>query len=427
MAKDKLTDYSSTASDNLDVGGISVAEGMLPSGVNNAIREQMSHLADFAAGTTGVDVLKLQDDTDTNSIKLQAPASVTADTTFTLPDGDGASGQTMITDGAGTLSWAAPYGNRNLIINGAMQVAQRGTSVTGLTSSSTYHTVDRWQFNMGSIGTFSISQSTTAPSGFSNSLKLSCTTANASPAAGAYLQLIHKIEGQNLQHLKKGASDAESVTLSFWCRCSKTGDFVIELRDGANSRHIGSLVTISSADTWEYKTITFAGDTTGTLANDNTTGFELDIWLSAGTDFTSGTLPASWASSTNANRAAGVFNLAASTDDFYITGVQLEVGEQATPFEHRSYGDELARCQRYYQNYVDNKLYFNGTNEPSSEVGNGRLLPTQMRVSPTVGNKSTSSGSVGTYAANAQTIRYLNTGSHGGGGFNVGFDLDAEL
>ncbi|MFZ9077926.1 MAG: hypothetical protein ACO23H_05280 [Alphaproteobacteria bacterium] len=246
-------------------------------------------------------------------------------------------------------------GARNLIINGAMQVAARGTSVTGLTSSSTYHTVDRWQFNMGSIGTFSISQSTTAPSGFSNSLKLSCTTANASPAAGAYLQLIHKIEGQNLQHLKKGASDAESVTLSFFCRCSKTGDFVIELRDGANSRHIGSLVTISSADTWEYKTITFAGDTTGTLANDNTTGFELDVWLSAGTDFTSGTLPASWASSTNANRAVGVFNLAASTDDFYITGVQLEVGETATPFEHRSYGDELARCQRYYYQTKDNQ------------------------------------------------------------------------
>jgi len=240
-------------------------------------------------------------------------------------------------------------GARNLIINGSQIVAQRGISVTGLTSSSTYHTVDRWQFNMGSIGTFSISQSTTAPSGFSNSLKLSCTTANASPAAGAYLQLIHKIEGQNLQHLKKGASDAESVTLSFWCRCSKTGDFVIELRDGANNRHICSLVTISSADTWEYKTITFAGDTTGTLANDNTTGFELGIWLSAGTDFTSGTLPASWASSTNANRAVGVFNLAASTDDFYITGVQLELGSTATDFEHRSFGDELARCQRYFE------------------------------------------------------------------------------
>jgi hypothetical protein len=279
--------------------------------------------------------------------------------------------------------------NRNLIINGAMQVAQRGTSVTGLTSSSTYHTVDRWQFNMGSIGTFSISQSTTAPSGFSNSLKLSCTTANASPAAGAYLQLIHKIEGQNLQHLKKGVSDAESVTLSFWCRCSKTGDFVIELRDGANSRHIGSLVTISSADTWEYKTITFAGDTTGTLANDNTTGFELDIWLSAGTDFTSGTLPASWASSTNANRAAGVFNLAASTDDFYLTGLQLEVGEQATPFEHRSFSDELARCQRYYyaidQNTVGS-IYtaFVGTGYSGSQCNFQVSFPVQMRVSPTM-------------------------------------------
>lgn len=110
MAKDKLTQYDTTASNNTDVGGISVAEGMLPSGVNNAIREQMSHLADFAAGTSGVDVLKLQDDTDTNSIKLQAPASVTTTVTLTLPDGDGTTGQTIVTDGAGTLSWGSGGG-----------------------------------------------------------------------------------------------------------------------------------------------------------------------------------------------------------------------------------------------------------------------------------------------------------------------------
>ena len=124
MAKDKLTQYDATASNNTDVGGISVAEGMLPSGVNNAIREQMSHLADFAAGTSGVDVLKLQDDTDTNSIKLQAPSAVTADTTFTLPDGDGTDGQAILTDGAGTLNWGAV-----------------GDSLTGIqtfTSSGTY-------------------------------------------------------------------------------------------------------------------------------------------------------------------------------------------------------------------------------------------------------------------------------------------------
>jgi len=369
MAKDKLTDYDSVASSNLDVGGISVAEGMLPSGVNNAIREQMSHLADFAAGTSGVDVLKLQDDTDTNSIKLQAPASVTATTTFTLPDGDGASGQAMITDGAGTLSWAAPYGNRNLIINGAMAVSQRGTSTTSVTSTG-YHACDRFKFLYTDAGTWTVSQSTDAPDGFANSFKVECTTAKSSLASNSRLFILQALEGQNLQQLKKGTSAAESITLSFYVRTNKTGTYQVHVEDNDNIRIIGSTYTVSSANTWQKVTVTFAGDTTGALDNDNGDSFAVFFALVAGTDNSSGAVPTAWEAKTNADRGAGLnVNLADATSNYWqITGVQLELGDTATPFEHRSYSDELARCQWYYERRGGASYQALG----SGLVGNGR-------------------------------------------------------
>jgi len=385
MAKDKLTDYDSTASGNLDVGGISVAEGMLPSGVNNAIREQMSHLADFAAGTSGVDVLKLQDDTDTNSIKLQAPASVTATTTFTLPDGDGASGQAMITDGAGTLSWAAPYGNRNLIINGAMQVVQRGTSATGITGGG-FHTVDRLNNLLSSAGTWTFSQDTDVPSGqgFSYSNKRQCTTANASLGSGSYFVDYYSIEGQDLQQLAFGTSSAKSLTLSFWVKTNKTGTYQITFTTASASKSIGSSYTVNAANTWEKKTLTIVGDTASGIVNDNTVGLTIEMWYAAGTDFTSGTMPTAWGARVTADRAAALtVNLADSTSNYLnITGLQLEVGETATPFEHRSYGDELARCQRYFQSAQDSlwgwtfQGYTDRLNSVVPSIVSMRALPT---------------------------------------------------
>ena len=237
--------------------------------------------------------------------------------------------------------------NRNMIINGAMQVAQRETSVSSVTSGG-YKTVDRFGLTLNSSGTFTVSQSSTAPEGFANSLKFDCTTADASPD---YFIIEHKIEGQDLQQLKKGTSNAESVTLSFYVRSSKTGTYQVNLRDNDNSRQIGSTYAISSANTWERKEITFAGDTTGVFDNDNASSLEIEWWLAAGGTYNSGAVPTAWEAQSNGDRAAGLnVAIGASTsDDFYITGVQLEVGEQATPFEHRSYGDELTKCQRYYQ------------------------------------------------------------------------------
>jgi hypothetical protein len=241
---------------------------------------------------------------------------------------------------------------RNLIINGDMSIAQRGTSTSGLSSGATFGAVDRFRTYIVSGGTWTMSQDSDVPTGqgFAKSLKLDCTTANGSLSAGSLLQFQTPLEGQNLQMLKKGTSNAESVTWSFWVRSAKTGTYICEIRDVDNSRSISKSYTISSADTWEKKTITFDGDTTGTLGNDNGKSFELIWWLVGGTSYTSGTLQTSWGSQTDANRAVGVVNLADSTaNDWYITGVQLEVGTSASDFEFLPYDVTFQRCQRYYE------------------------------------------------------------------------------
>jgi len=277
--------------------------------------------------------------------------------------------------------------NRNKVINGSMQVAQRGTSTSSVTSSG-YHAADRFAADLNAVGTWTFSQSTTSPDEFANSFKLFCTGAKASPDAGTVLIVNQRVEGFNLQSLKKGTSAAESVTLSFWVRSSKTGTYIAELRDNDNSRAISKTYSISSANTWEHKTLTFPGDTTGAFDNDNGLSLYINWWLAAGSNFTSGTLSTSWASITNANRAVGVVNLADNEDnDWYITGVQLEVGEKATPFEHRSFGDELARCQRYYQRItaqtVNARLAIGG-NGSVAQCFPTAYLPTTMRAQPSV-------------------------------------------
>lgn len=244
--------------------------------------------------------------------------------------------------------------SKNIIINGDMSLAQRATSASSLTSSG-YHTVDRYQTSITNIGTWTQSQSTTVPTGqgFATSLKMDCTTADASPAADDALLIKQKIEGQNLQYLKKGTSSAESLTLSFWVRSNKTGTYITRLQDADNSRNISQSYTISSANTWEKKTLTFAGDTTGTLNNDNGSSLELNFWLGAGSTYTSGTLNTSWNSITDANIAVGQVNLADSTsNEWYVTGVQLEAGTTASEFEFLPVDVNLLRCQRYYYKVI---------------------------------------------------------------------------
>jgi len=253
---------------------------------------------------------------------------------------------------------------RNICQNGDMSISQRSTSQASITSSG-YYTVDRFKFNVVNLGTWTMSQDTDVPTaqGFSKSLKLDCTTADGSPASSDAMNIQTRFEGQNLQYLKKGTSSALSLTASFWVKSNKTGTYILELFDNDNNRHINKSYTISSADTWEKKTITFDGDTSGTLDNDNNASLDLTFWLGAGTDYTSGTLATSWQSFDNTDRAVGQVNLADSTsNEWYITGVQLEAGTTASDFEFLPHDVNLQRCLRYYEKSNNLNLFPGDTN-----------------------------------------------------------------
>ena len=253
---------------------------------------------------------------------------------------------------------------RNIIINGDMSIAQRATSKTGITSTG-YYTADRIKLTNSSAGTWTQSQSTDVPTGqgFATSFKMDCTTADASPGSGDFLFLNQKVEGQNVQYLKKGTSSAESTTLSFWVKSNKTGTYICELDDNDNTRNINKSYTINSANTWEKKTITFAGDTTGALDNDNGDSFVASFWLAAGSNYTSGTLQTSWGSLAQTNRAVGQVNLADSTsNEWYVTGVQLEAGTSASDFEFLPRDINLNRCLRYCFSEPQGDTYHNVLN-----------------------------------------------------------------
>ena len=275
---------------------------------------------------------------------------------------------------------------RNIIINGDMSLAQRGTSATGKTSSG-YYSVDRMTSGISSAGTWTQSQSTTVPSGqgFATSLKMDCTTAQGSLGSSDRLQISQKFEGQNLQYLKKGTSSAESTTLSFWVRSNKTGTYIAELYDTDNTRHIAKSYTISSANTWEKKTITYAGDTSGAFGNDNAESLSVFFWLVAGSNFTSGTLATSWSSITNANRAAGqTVNLSDSTsNEWYMTGLQLEAGTSASDFEFLPVDVNLQRCQRYFEKVDTYAGIVMNCYNTSDAYGNFQYM-VEKRATPTI-------------------------------------------
>ena len=297
---------------------------------------------------------------------------------------------------------------KNLIINGDMSVAQRGTSTASITSYG-YYTVDRFQLAPNTMGTWTMSQSTDVPTGqgFSNSLKIDCTTADASPSAGDNLTISSNFEGQMLQYLKKGTSSAESLTLSFWIKTNKTGTYIAELYDNDNTRTINKSFTVSSADTWEKKEITYAGDTTGAFGNDANNSLGVNFWLGSGTTYTSGTLQTSWGSRVQANRAVGVTNLADSTDnELYLTGVQLEVGTSASDFEFLPVDVNLNRCQRYYIQYLAGTSKTVGIASYWTTTGVDTIInfPVEMRSAPSVVATSGSSYYTVYVAGNGRAI-----------------------
>jgi hypothetical protein len=281
-----------------------------------------------------------------------------------------------------------PY--RNIIINGDMSIAQRATSVASITTTG-YRTVDRWQFGIDSAGsaTFTMSQSTDVPSGygFSTSLKLDNTTANASLGASAQIYLRQLFEGQNLQYLNYANANAKSLTLSFWVKSTKTGTFIAELLRGG--RQISKSYTVNTTNTWELKTVTFSGDTAGSvLANNNTGQLSILFFLGNGSNMTSGTLNTSWGTYVDANRAVGQVNIADSTaNDFLITGVQLEAGTTASDFEFLPVDVNLGRCFRYYFKTTGfsntSKNFMNVVVQSGTDSRGQFYRPAVMRASPT--------------------------------------------
>lgn len=344
-----------------------------------------------------------------------------------------------------------PQGDKNFLINGAMFLWQRATSAT--VSTDTYATVDRWKTRVFSMGAFVVSRSTDVPSGegFLYSIKYDCSTADASPAAGDSNIFEQRIESVNLVNIKKGTPSADPLTLSFWVKSNKTGTYIARIYDAINTRYISKAYTVDSSGVWEKKSITFPGDTGGGgMSNSTNAGFYIQMWLGAGSNFTSGTLQTSWGSDVAANRAVGQVNLADSTsNELYFTGFQLELGEVASNFQFDSYPTLLKKCQRYYFRPHNDSYGWNGRR------GGGRLFrvnnrtqgtvefPVTMRAAPSFsasrgyGDGIWASGSI--YAGNGWTTPAardyvnieanvdVNAGSGNGGTFGFSVNVSAEL
>ena len=310
----------------------------------------------------------------------------------------GASGDavTLANDGTCTANITNNLSNRNKIINGAMAISQRRTQRTGTGGGDGYFLCDRWRiFSANTSARFTISQAqdTSGASGLPYSYKFDCTTADTNVGTSDILGLQQRIEGQDVQDFLKGTSSAKKFTLSFYVKTNKSGVYTVELRDNNNIRQCSKTFTVSNSN-WNRYTVSFPADTTGAFNNNNNDSLQVNFWLIAGSSYTSGTLNTSgWASITNANRVSSSnVNIGDSTsNNFELTGVQLEVDQTgsgvATDFEHRSFGQEIALCERYYYRTDTGGTATNLvglTVEGATTAAGGHSHPTRMRATPTI-------------------------------------------
>ena len=294
-------------------------------------------------------------------------------------------------------SASAPEGRKNLVINGAMQVAQRSTSVTGIGASDGYFTVDRFAFNVeNTSGRLTMTQTADGPSGFANCIKLDCTTADTDLDANKFIILETRFEGQDLQRIAKGTSDAKEFTVSFYVKGNASATYAVEFFDIDNSR-LSETKSFSVTTGWTRVELTYPVDTTGAFDDDNAESLRLHIWLMAGTTYTSGTTGTTWRSSSGANatRVPSISNFFSSTDNtFFITGLQMEIGSVATEFEHRSFGEELALCKRYFEKFT---YTASGAISIATNTGVGSafcdLYFSEKRAAPTVTSSSAGNAS----------------------------------
>ena len=303
-------------------------------------------------------------------------------------------------------------GRRNIIIIGAMQVAQRSTSETGLGALSSYPTLDRFKLvnDSSNSGRLTMTQDSSGPNGFANSLKLDCTTADTSIGSAEVTILRHSFEGQDVQQFKKGTSNAEKVTVSFFAKGNASATYTCELQDNTNGRTIAQEFSVTTSFTRII--LTFNADTTGTITDDNSERFRFHIFLHGGSNYTGGTFVSNTWASTTTNQRIGdnQTSFFDSTDrTFFITGLQIEVGSVATPFEHRSFGEELALCQRYYHEQfirVDTASNY-------SDLRFSYDFPVYMRAAPTL-TKDTGFSVDGSGPGNFENISTSGFVIHGG-------------
>ena len=376
--------------------------------------------------------IKLGADSGGGTVALKGPASTTdnANVELKLPIADGTANQVLATNGSGQLQWATDSTNtnasnlssgtlpdarfpatlpavsganltgvtdtlsfRNMFINGSMQVAQRSSSVsiTGDGSSQdAYRTVDRWFHNSRNDSNWTYTKEDAGPAGFANSLKVACTGTDSSIAGNVYKYVGQRIEGQNLQQLQKGTATAKSFTVSFWVKSNLPGTYVVEARDYDTPRICCKTYTVPANENWNKFSVTFPGDTTGAMENNPNTSLEINFWLAVGADKSAGTLPATWEAKDEADRAVGqVSGMLTSGKYWQMTGAQMELGDTATEYEHRTVVDEEMRCQRYYWIAGHNiggdyplapaNTFWSGTRHSV-----GLLTPVPMRNTPTI-------------------------------------------
>jgi len=334
---------------------------------------------------------------------------------------------------ARTNASATPAVGRNMVINGAMNVAQRSASVTGIGAADGYFTLDRWQINVGatSAGRLTMTQTADGPNGISaNCLKLDCTTADTSIAAGEVLQIMHKMEGQNLQRIGKGVAGAKQVTVSFYVKGNANATYVAELFDADNTRSIGALFSVTTD--WTRVVIVFPADVddgSSPYGDDNALSLSLLFTLHAGSDFTSAALNTVWSNNDTTKRAAGGDSFFdATTRTFFLTGVQMEVGPVATEFEQEQISTTLARCQRYYQKIsgasgATHKRFARGHNVSTTLNDCSVSLTSEMRIFPALETTGTAANYAvfheGTVTA-CSAIPAVNSASDAGIGNSVG-------
>jgi len=345
---------------------------------------------------------------------------------------------------ARTNASASPAVGRNMVINGAMNVSQRATSVTGLgANADAYNTLDRFKLGVEgtTAGRLTMAQVADGPNGISaNCLKLDCTTADTSIAATEFVGVSTYLEGQNVQRLGKGIAGAKQAAISFYVKASSSLTFAVELFDADNGRHIVKLFTATTA--WnriEFYIPADEDDGSSALNDDNATSLVINFWVHGGTNFTSGTLATAWANKTNANRAAGIDSIFSNTaNNFFLTGVQLEVGPVATEFEQEDIGVTLHKCQRYFET---GRSGSSGNHASSGSGFYGSMVDykSEKRAAPTLAQSSKSTrethndtiflGSVGEQFALNNVNGFYHDAVHAGGNCKYAFTFtaDAEL